>query len=255
MLSILVPAFRVHNWEKMYKTILTAWSHPFELIIVSHIELPDSLKNIPNIKWIYDSGNPTRKRQIALLNATQKYVTWFIDDGEYIPNSLNELYDEIGFYSPVSLKYGDCPEGHSWHSIMGKDEYYDFSYSAPLLTMPNIPEGCKILSFGVMPTHLLCSVGGWDCLFETLALADSDLSIRLNKLGFNVKISKKVILKMLHIPGAEGDHAPVHYAQVEHDEPLFFSIYFSNLSKDRKIIDINNWKESPEVWTRRNYAV
>src|SRR3990167_1330668 len=186
MLSILVPSFRPQMLNSMYQSILKSWSRPFELIIVSHLDLPIELKGIKNIKLIYDEGSPTRKRQIALINAIGEHTTWFVDDGIYLPEKLDEVYDAIGFGSVISFKYGDCLPGKKCNPVMRNDAYYDFSYFPPLLTMPNIPKRCKILSFGVMPTHLLKAMGGWDCQFEHLPMPEVDLSIRLKKLGYNV---------------------------------------------------------------------
>jgi hypothetical protein len=66
--SILIPAIRVNNWERMYQTILDACKeHTFELVLVSPFDLPESLKSKTNIKLIKDYGSPTRAAQIGLL--------------------------------------------------------------------------------------------------------------------------------------------------------------------------------------------
>lgn len=238
-------------WKQMYDSILEAWSRDFELIIVSHLPLLDELKNIPNVKLIYDKGNPTRKRQIALTQATGKYTTWFVDDGVYGPESLDEVYETIGFGSTVSFKFGDCLLNGKYNPIMATDKYYEFNNFPPILMLNGIPKKCKTLSFGVMPTHLLKTIGGWDCRFEHLPMAESDLSIRLNKLGYKITVSPDVMIKLPHVVGTDGDHAPVHFAQTENDEPLFKSMYKDDSNKDRTIIDINNWRDSPEIWARR----
>lgn len=246
-----MPAIRVQNWIKVYQSILGAWDESFELIVVSHIPLPKVLQCIPNIRWIFDEGCPTRKTQIGLLAARGKYVTYFVDDGVYVPGKLMELYNAIGFDDPVTLKYGESLDGNSHLALMESDDYYTFQYH-PILHIPGIPSMlCKVLSFAAMPTELLKDIGGFDSQFEHIAMAETDLSVRMEKFGIRINISPEIILKLTWQPAEAGDHAPVHNAQMDHDLPLFLDMYKDDAFKDRTKIDINNWESSPSKWERR----
>ena len=55
-----------------------------------------------------------------------------------------------------------------------------------------------------------------------------------------------------HFPGTAGDHAPVHHAQIDHDQPLYEEIWQQATAPDRIRIDINNWENCPDLWKRRS---
>ena len=258
MLSIIMPAVRVQNWKAVYDSILKAWPKTFELIIISHRELPEDLKmydddknTVSRIKWIYDEGCPTRKTQIGLQHAIGQYVTWFVDDGVYLPDCLRNLYTTIGFDDPCVLKYGESLDGKSHIKDMESDEYYLFRYH-PVLHLAGVPSLiCKVLSFAIMPTQMLKDLGGFDCAFEHIAMAETDLSVRMEKAGIRINISPMIILELTWEPGDTGAHAGVNHAQMDHDLPLFLEMYKDHSHKDRIKIDIDNWKNSPAIWTRR----
>lgn len=250
-LSIIMPAVRVNNWVRIFDSILGAWGGEFELIIISHRPLPLELQKIEQVVYIYDEGCPTRKTQLGLIATRGEYVTYFVDDGIYLPNKLNELYQETAFADPIALKYGESVDGNSHLPIMESDEYYKFHYHS-VLHLPGIPSlDCKVLSFAIFPTHMLKGIGGFDCRFEHIAMAETDLSVRLENQGIKVGISREVMLHLTWEPGDAGAHAGVNHAQMDHDLPLFLDMYKDDANKGREIIDIENWKDSPAVWTRR----
>lgn len=251
LLSIVMPAVRVENWVKVYDSILKAWPESFELIIISHRELPEELKHKDNIIWIDDEGCPTRKMQLGIEYARGKYITWFVDDGVYVPNKLWELYQAIGFDNPVAIKYGESVDGNSHLPLMESDEYYLFRYH-PVLHIPGIPSLlCKVISFAAMPTALLQEIGGLDCRFEHIAMAETDLAVRMEKGGHRINISPEIILQLTWEPGDAGAHAGVNHAQMDHDMPLFLDMYKDDAHKDRIIIPMDNWKQAPDKWERR----
>lgn len=49
--------------------------------------------------------------------------------------------------------------------------------------------------------------------------------------------------------GTTVDHAPVHYGQLTHDEPLFRQVW--SQINDRYRVHLDNYKYAPEIWTRR----
>jgi hypothetical protein len=59
------------------------------------------------------------------------------------------------------------------------------------------------------------------------------------------------MFKCSHMPGHEGDHGPVHDAQVYHDQPIFTLMYWDKDKSQRVMIDLDNWKLSPDRWERR----
>ena len=68
--------------------------------------------------------------------------------------------------------------------------------------------------------------------------------------GANVVLGEYLIHATL-LYGPLGDHAPIHHSFYEHERPLFKFIYSDPNVVNRVKIDINNWNDSPSVWTRR----
>lgn len=252
-LSVIMPSIRPEMLVQAYRSFIQAWEYSFEMIVISPYSLPPELQNKKEVKYIQDWGNPNRAKQIGLVNSEGRYVTWGVDDGVYLKDSLTKIYHQFGFNDILTLKY---TEGVSFDdletsdSIMKKDDYYHLSYHHH--NLQGMPKDTKVLSFGVMPTTILKQVGGWDCEeFEGQAMADCDLAIRLNKLGHKITIAPDVVLVLKHVPGIEGDHAPIHNSQKEADEPKFYQMYSDNSRSLRTNIPIDNWERSPAKWTRR----
>ena len=60
------------------------------------------------------------------------------------------------------------------------------------------------------------------------------------------------VLDCGHMPGTSGDHAPIHYAQLDHDEPLFRSRYSTSEGlHNNKKLKLSDWKLYPSIWGRR----
>jgi hypothetical protein len=103
-----------------------------------------------------------------------------------------------------------------------------------------------------MKKSLYMNLGGIDCQFEYSNHGIHDLIFRIQELGGKVIDSSIEGLNCDHFMGGSGDHSPIQEAQENHDEPIFNSIYLnSNAAKDRAYLDINNWKNCPDVWERR----
>ena len=60
-----------------------------------------------------------------------------------------------------------------------------------------------------------------------------------------------VVFECTQFPGTSGDHAPVHYAQIDHDQPLYQKIWNSSTCLSRVKIDFNNWQKADKIWKRR----
>lgn len=242
-----MTAIRPKKWLKVYKAIGNAFHGSWELIIVSPERLPLQLLDKPNIQFIQDWGCPTRCQQIALTKAQGEYVAWTVDDGVYLPKTLDKHLALLTDKKFISLKY---TEGTHSSMDMALDKYYIINYHSGALNIFVNPE-FKLLNFGIGKTSILKELGGWDCQFETLAFSQLDLAIRLQMAGYEVQISNGLCLICEWMPGIQGDHAPMHHSQIEHDEPIYREIYSKESCKERIYIPLNNWQNSPEKWIRR----
>ena len=260
-LSIILPGIRTHNWKSFYDSVCKSFSDSFEVIIISPYDLPESLKQYDNIKIIKDFGSPARCQQIGLINCEGEFVTWGADDGFFYDDSLDEA---VNFWTQnatsdkdiVTCKYfeGERNQEGKLHSTgeteLSKDFYYRINNAAGLRSC-FIPDDYWILNVGIAKTSYVKQLGGWDTNFEATAVSHTDFAVRTQRDGSNYFMLEKPIFACTHMPGTTGDHAPIHYAHITNDEPLFRKIYNSSDCMERTEIELNNWKNSPDVWKRR----
>jgi hypothetical protein len=141
-------------------------------------------------------------------------------------------------------------EGDNWSPSTLDPASYRASFHSDLL-LPYVPPDTLLFNYLIIARDKLLGVGGLDCRFEQLSMADVDLSIRLRKFGLKEKITDSLVVKLEWMPGTSGDHAPVHNAHFEHDLPLFKKIYNDAESQQRCVIPLNNWINQPKKWVRR----
>lgn len=226
---------------------------PWEIIFISPNPLPEEFKGLDNVQYIEDWGTPIRAQQRGLCAARGEYITWAADDGEYLPGSLDIAWAIVKDYKfdPKILVMGKYYEGNGDPNpvMAGKDYYYlsnhDGSFS------PYLPPGYLMLNVGIVSRTLLEAVGGWDCQFEVCPMSYNDLAVRLQNYGVKFLIQDEMMFNCSHMPGTTGDHGPVHFAQIEHDQPLFKQIYGTPDATKRIHIELTNWENSPAKWERR----
>lgn len=247
MLSFICPSIRLDNLPKMYESINKSFLGEWELIVISPYE---EVKLGNNVKWIIDHGSPLRCQQIGLCHASGDYITRVVDDGVYLGQSLNTsfgLIDKNDYKSVVCLKF---IEGEESRHKMYEDDFYNLSYHNQALR-PYVPFHHKLLNFAIYSKQILNEVGGWDAgRFESIALGELDLSIRLQWYGANIVMTRGIVIKCEWEPGETGTHAPVHHS-CSADQLIFNRIYDSPECENRVKIDIDNWKASPIRWDRR----
>ena len=254
-LSVILPGIRVHNWHKLYKSVEDSFSGTFEVIIVSPYDLPPELANYDNIKHIVDHGCPSRCQQIGLVNCSGEFVTWGADDGWFLQNSLDEaikLWELSATCDKdvVTCKYTESQENTKCSPDMYEDFYYKINHASGLRSA-FIPDDYWILNIGIAKTEYVKEIGGWDSMFEVTTISHMDFAARTQRNGSRYFMKRFPIFACDHMPGTMGDHGPVHYSHIEHDEPLFRKIYNQSKSIDRVKIDINNWQKTDKIWKRR----
>ena len=255
MLSIILPTIRLERLPKLIQSINESYHSEYELICVSPYEMPQGLYLfMPNIKWVVDKGNSVRCQQIGLTHAEGLYVHRAVDDSLYEPNALDEAMDLARPYNIVITKHTETNDQvdktHPCFQDMADEKFFKFSYHKQTIRK-YVPEDGLIINFGIYPTALLKEMGGWDSVnFESIALAEVDLSVRAKFKNVPTVLSNRIVLCCGWMPGIEGDHAPMHHA-FPVDLNKYNSIYDDISCWDRVNIDINNWKKSPDIWARR----
>jgi len=247
-ISILVPAIRTERWLDLYNSIAKSTTKSFELIIVGPFSLPKELQAKVNVKYVKDYGNPVRASQIGSLIAEGKYLFWASDDGTFQKGALDRVINCLETQKNKSIKdvvISNYREGGSTQS----DNVLRLNVAYPKSLY--IPDEWYQFNVATMYTEFFHQLGGYDCSFEACPLAYADISARAQRAGANILLLNEVILDCTHMPGTTGDHAPIHYAHIEHDEPLYKTIYSKPGCVNRTKIDLQNWKNAPSVWERR----
>lgn len=250
-LSVILPSIRPGNLKHLYDSISDACSkHTFELIIISPYELPYNMRNKYNVKWIQDWGSPVRAQQIGLINCSGKYVSWSADDATHIKDTYDMAIDALEKSEENTVIIGKYNEG-AINPEMNKIEYYRINHHNGS-RCPYISDEVLMCMVCVLPTKILMDIGGFDSSkFEVLPMAFCDVSVRLYNAKLKFILQDSQMLRVTHMPGKEGDHAPIDIAQTLHDEPIFKITYNQPESVNRIKIDIQNWDKAPSKWTRR----
>lgn len=250
-LSVLIPSIRPHLLQGLYNSIGKAFSGEFEAIIISPFDLPESLKNVDNVKWIQSWQSPIAAQQHGLVESTGEYISWASDDGVYLPGSLDVAFKSLEGKDYKTVVMGKYREGDANTDAMVKDDYYILSNHAGSMAQ-FIPMNFYMLNVGVLSRKLLIELGGWDAAtFQVCPYAYTDLAIRLQKYNCPFIIQQEEMFKCSHMPDCTGDHAPIHLGQIYFDEPMFKEIYNHPYWSKRMAIDLNNWQKAPARWERR----
>lgn len=252
MISIILPSIRKDRLIRYYESLVNSCTrHEFELIIVSPLSLPDYFDKITNVKYVKDFGSPVRASNIAAELIEGKYVGWASDDSVLFPNSMNVIMDELigmgdNHKNVVICGYLEGPNGYGKNSF--PPDYYRLKQEGYTST---VPDNVMLFNAAFMHTQFFEELGGWDCQFQVTAIAHNDFAVRAYMDGAIVKMLNMDFCDCDHMPGTSGDHAPVHYAQLEDDQPLFQKLYSPDYRQRQVKIPVNNWKKAPRIWERR----
>jgi hypothetical protein len=224
-----------------------------EIVFVGPTAGPSYLLNKPDIQFIEDWGGPNRATQIGLLNARGKYNFVVSDDGWFLPNGLDHMFDmldSMGERTPSNVVIGKYKEGVG--RDMDSDWYYYLKNHDSLKHLEKLDSSWLLGSCMLMETqHLIDTFGGFDMRFESTAMSAHELCCRIQSTRqYNFILSKQQIIDSTHTPGTSGDHAPIHFAQTQVDEPLFNHI-ITNLDSQNIKVDPDAWMQAPAIWNRR----
>lgn len=266
-LSILCSGVRTENWAAYCNAFFQSKRpESIEIICVGPNELPAELQNEPRLRYIQDKGTPTRGLQIAAKEALGTRIMWVGDDALLVEGAQDQIWDILDEHGHdrktiVLGKYTEGPnlkmkphpamlnKKRSWDFMM-TDTYYKL-HGSECTSSPHFPREWCIANHAYIDKSYFIELGGLDCRFEAGALATADWAARAQRDGAQFILAP---FKVFHLgfEGARGGtHAPVYDGFVQNDLPLYKSIYNSPDCVNRTKIDFDNWKNSPEVWSRR----
>jgi glycosyltransferase involved in cell wall biosynthesis len=253
-LSIIMPAIRPQNWDRVYNSILNSTKRAFELIIVSPYPLTHYLMHKGNVKYVKDYGSPTRATCIGSLLCEGKFVfPTMADDAVFIENAIDKNLDFLislgeSRKNVVVAKYSES-QGFSNKERYQEDEYYKLVNAYPV-NKEYIPADWWIFNTVFFYSDYFDYLGGYDSQFEAACMAHADLAIRAQKEGAIVKMSEFPILQCDHIPSG-GDHTPIEIAQIQFDTPAFIKKHNKPLNEIEPWVYPNDWKKCERIWSKR----
>ena len=115
--------------------------------------------------------------------------------------------------------------------------------------LPGIPKDYRTAPVAMYYLENFHELGGLDCRFLHVNMNAHDLAFRVQKNGGTLHMSPNLVCHCSydnHLP----IHKPIERAHFENDAPLFLKIYNQPFNLDRIKIDLNSWKDSPNVWLR-----
>lgn len=257
-ISIIMPAIRRNRWLSFYRSLCSSTKRSFELIIVGPFAPEGELANVLNIKYIRDFGCPTRCANMGLLISEGDIFFGLMSDDAILQEGMLDKNIEmfLAMQTPRKKNVISCCslEGiNGTHKIKYGRDYYTINgiNQASVTSSPYIPNDWLMMNGCVADLSYIKELGGWDSSFFGAAMASCDLAIRAQIDGAVFQFSEEVTFDLDWMPGTSGDHAPIHYSQIDHDEPLFKKKYHQPLENISPRIDINNWQKSPAIWTMR----
>lgn len=245
-ISIIIPTIRTYNWDRVYNSI--GDKIDFELIFIGpEPNVSSDCWKDKRVKFIRDHGSPVRCSQIGLLACTGDMISILADDCKYETLNLYEAAQILEKESEcdknvIITKYTEGGDNEQ------NDDYYKLIYAYPFVNYTQEQKSWLIFNSSIGWRSYYERLGGWDCRLQTPAMSHADFSVRAQRDGCNVLFYKKKLCACSHMPNRTGDHGPIHDAHEQLDIPTYQRIYYGE--PNRIIIDINNWRNSEEVWMR-----
>ena len=249
-LSISFAGIRPQNWLTLYNSIPNATTLPkeeYELVIVGPYAPPPELLEKENFVFIQDWGNPTRCYQLGVLHSRGEYVlTGIADDGVFSPTqSADKALDILVNSSHKKVVSFTYTESRSLRKIKPNKMSWKTGGHPWMKALPSIPDDYLLVMAFSMRRDYLMKTGYMDCRFEYGGLALPDFAIRLQNDGADVVMGERVMDLVLEFGGS---HQAIEDAFKDHDFPFFNQLYSQ---ETRGEVHFDNWKQAPEVWSRR----
>lgn len=252
LLSIVLPCIRPDNLDAIYKSIelsATKKENTWELVIVGPYDLPETLKDKPNVKFFKDWGSGVRASCIASNLCEGKLVTWSADDALFIPEALDkniELLLSLGKNerNVVVAKYYEGQNGTQ--KPLQPDGYFKIGGS-PWTYTPYVNPEWWLFNVGIMYRSFFDDLGGWDASYQGTFYSHTDIAIRAQADRANVVMSG---FPLLDCHWGQDDHAPIENAQTNYDKPLYFETY-GKPDWTSKMLPLDDWKKASQRWKLR----
>jgi hypothetical protein len=242
-ISLIVPSIRSHLWSRLLSSLeQSCKNYKYEVIFCG----PYCEKSLlsENIKYIESFYTVPVSIQMALLECKNEFVFQTVDDCVFVENAIDICLDffneNCASIDIINMRYsegsGDMHTAEEW-KVKNCPEFH----------LPYIDREWNTTVQPLMKTSRLLELGGLDCRWEYSNHSHHDLIFRAQLAGSKVYHSPVGVSKADWMPNVTGDHAPIHYAQIN-DMGSFVRLW---CQKREPIIDINNYKVYQNIWKRR----
>ena len=242
--SIIMPGIRPWEWKNVYESIQkNIGDYTFELIAIGPEYYGDVEQE--NFRFIHDLGHPCRCAQIGASESNGKLYTWTSDDAVFLPG-LQELVRDaqnLSYKDAIVSKY---TEDRTLNGSVMSDSWY-IAYSHDVIRLPGVGESYKIFVSAIMHLEWFLELGGFDCRYQQVNISTHDLAMRLQNAGGAVHIPRYVTYHC-RASHREIDRTPID--QSHNEDLLIFQRDYGHQT-DRIRIPFENWKQSPEKWSKR----
>lgn len=248
-ISLCLAGIRTHYWRSLYESCKDSCSrYSWELVICSPFNLPEDMKDLENVKHFQDYGTQCRATQIALSECSGEIVTFPVDDGIYLPDALNQTIDLLESKRKIDGIVVRYKEGSGYLSNPEFAVSFNESYWEARNHLPGVlPDNFKIAPMPMFYTEYLKDIGGFDAItYECCSFACWSLSQRTQLNGSELFLSPVDVVLADNYGSVGKDHSVIFHAHTP-DYQKFIESSKNPIIK----IDLDNWKKSPSVWSRR----
>ncbi len=260
-ISIFCGAIRQENWQRLYDSCQPACGqHSFELVLAGPYAPSLELISKGNVQWVETWRCPTAAYQQAALVCQSDLIVYVSDDGWLLPDVLGENIELLKSRRSSVYSYLKDVTNPKYDVVVakyieGNKSYPDASYYLhyhDAVRHPTYPPSHMLFNLPVMWKDFFLELGGFDAInFPSHAMGFCDFGVRAQNAGANISFERRNMLEVTQCPGECEEHLPIHIQQTQYDEKRYREIYSKPEAVERKFIDINNWWQTEERWTRR----
>lgn len=260
-LSMCLASIRPQYLKKVYETATLACKrYPWEMIVVSPFNLPIELEGLHNIKHIKEFGNPVRATMAGMAASEGKITITPCDDGYFVEDSLDNGIDLWNSINSGLTELKNCivcryREGSNFMNTGGQsfpDAYWNMNHH---LNVPHTQSHWKIAPQPMIGLDYLKRIGGFSSDFTCMSFACWDICTRIQRDGGRFELSPTEIM----IANNVGEHGSesAEEAKIGGHSAIFDAhsvdmIKFFGLNSPNRInINFDDWKQIPDVWSRR----
>lgn len=253
-ISIIIPTLhRKISLIRLLNSIVPMKSNDIEIIIVeqgdnNEIEYSELAVKIGlRVTYIFtDQHNTARAKNIGVQAAKGKYLIFFDDDvilhKAVIKNLVKNFSDDsIGCVAGRCITIGQrIDETNNYTGRISPWATFSDGYSSVVRQDVDTPVGCNM----AFPREIILKLGGFDTRFTAAIREESDLALRLKKIGYRIVFDPSSVVTHMREPiggGRKTEGRLNWYYHFLSNETYFFLKHSNKIFFAMFIITRLNW--------------